>query len=194
MQVDKPYAKPYVLRGHDREVTAVAWCPTDPHSIATCGDDATIKLWSVQRPWPPAPPTYDPPQHQVSSCSLVQIVSFVIVRVSLGSHFCVLGCLRSPCEHMWTIWGCTWGLPGAPLGVRCGVLGGVVGVSWASPGGSLGSCVVALACDLGLLGVALQGGASAHDRRSCLKRPTNGMAICAMAVARLAHMVVTLSF
>lgn len=55
MQVDKPYAKPYVLCGHDREVTAVAWCPTDSHSIATCGDDATVKLWSVQRPWPPAP-------------------------------------------------------------------------------------------------------------------------------------------
>lgn len=55
LQVDKPYAKPYVLRGHDREVTAVAWCPTDPHSIATCGDDATVKLWSVQRPWPPVP-------------------------------------------------------------------------------------------------------------------------------------------
>ena len=55
LQVDRPYAKPYVLQGHDREVTAVAWCPTDPHSIATCGDDATIKLWSVRRPWPPAP-------------------------------------------------------------------------------------------------------------------------------------------
>ena len=55
LQVDKPYAKPYVLRGHDREVTAVAWCPTDSHSIATCGDDDTVKLWSVQRPWPPVP-------------------------------------------------------------------------------------------------------------------------------------------
>ncbi|KAL0019055.1 hypothetical protein WJX79_000368 [Trebouxia sp. C0005] len=54
-QVDMPQAKPHVLRDHEREVTAVAWCPTDPHSIATCGDDATVKLWSVQRPWPPAP-------------------------------------------------------------------------------------------------------------------------------------------
>ncbi len=55
--MDTPQAKPYVLRGHGREVTAVAWCPTDSHSVATCGDDATVKLWSVQRPWPPAPKT-----------------------------------------------------------------------------------------------------------------------------------------
>lgn len=59
-QVDTPRAKPYMLQGHEREVTAVAWCPTDPHSIATCGDDATVKLWSVQRPWPPPAPKAAP--------------------------------------------------------------------------------------------------------------------------------------
>lgn len=59
-----------MLRGHDREVTAVAWCPTDPHSIATCGDDATVKLWSVQRPWPPAP-RCAPQVGPVPACSLL---------------------------------------------------------------------------------------------------------------------------
>lgn len=79
MQVDKPYAKPYVLRGHDREVTAVAWCPTDAHSIATCGDDATVKLWNVQRPWPPAP-QYAP---QVG-----QLLCQCLLLFFLWSHVC----------------------------------------------------------------------------------------------------------
>lgn len=54
LQVRAPHMRPHVLEGHDREVTAVAWCPSDPHRIATCGDDATVKLWSLQRQWPPA--------------------------------------------------------------------------------------------------------------------------------------------
>ncbi len=34
-QVDKPWAKPVALRGHAREVTGVAWCPTDPLQVAS---------------------------------------------------------------------------------------------------------------------------------------------------------------
>lgn len=36
--------RPYVLPGHEGEVTAVAWCPTDFDQIATTADDATIKV------------------------------------------------------------------------------------------------------------------------------------------------------
>lgn len=194
MQVDKPYAKPYVLRGHDREVTAVAWCPTDPHSIATCGDDATIKLWSVQRPWPPAPPAYHPPQQQVSSCSLVH-VSFVS---SWGP----------PWGHMWTAWG-VFGSSGVSLGshVDSGdVLGVFLGVSlgsnvdylevW-SPGHLLGSPWGHVWTTWHVIGAWLGvrgGGSLGCPYRSCLKQLTNGMAICSAAVARLAHMVVTYHF
>jgi len=40
---------PYTLRGHDSEVTAVAWCPTDFCQLATTADDYTIKVWNIQR-------------------------------------------------------------------------------------------------------------------------------------------------
>ena len=38
-----------VLRGHAREVTGVAWCPTDPLQLATCGDDASVRVWALAR-------------------------------------------------------------------------------------------------------------------------------------------------
>ncbi|KAL4550117.1 hypothetical protein Ndes2526B_g08287 [Nannochloris sp. 'desiccata'] len=40
---------PYTLRGHDSEVTAVAWCPTDFCQLATTADDYTIKVWNIHR-------------------------------------------------------------------------------------------------------------------------------------------------
>ncbi|KAK9820123.1 hypothetical protein WJX72_006352 [[Myrmecia] bisecta] len=52
-QVDRPYQHPYMLAGHTHEVTAVAWCPTDFGLLATCGDDFMVKLWTIDRPWPP---------------------------------------------------------------------------------------------------------------------------------------------
>lgn len=41
---------PYALHGHDSEVTCVAWCPTDPCKVATCGDDCSVRLWHVEAP------------------------------------------------------------------------------------------------------------------------------------------------
>ena len=38
-----------MLTGHTKEVTAVAWCPTDLSKIATCSDDNDLRLWRVNR-------------------------------------------------------------------------------------------------------------------------------------------------
>jgi len=46
-QVDRPQDGPYKLDGHDGEVSSVAWCPSDFCQLASCGDDATVRLWSV---------------------------------------------------------------------------------------------------------------------------------------------------
>ncbi|KAI3428243.1 hypothetical protein D9Q98_006623 [Chlorella vulgaris] len=52
-EVDAPDgASPYVLSGHQGEVTAVAWCPSDFHQIATTADDATVKVWHISRQQP----------------------------------------------------------------------------------------------------------------------------------------------
>jgi denticleless len=40
---------PYTLKGHESEVTAVAWCPTDFCQLATTADDHTIKVWNINR-------------------------------------------------------------------------------------------------------------------------------------------------
>jgi len=55
-QVDRPRAKPVTLVGHAREVTAVAWAPTEPFQVVTCGDDASVRVWALQRRAPPAAP------------------------------------------------------------------------------------------------------------------------------------------
>ncbi|KAL6766582.1 hypothetical protein ACKKBG_A36625 [Auxenochlorella protothecoides x Auxenochlorella symbiontica] len=34
------------LEGHEGEVTAVAWCPTDPDRLASAADDATVRVWA----------------------------------------------------------------------------------------------------------------------------------------------------
>ena len=50
MQVDGAEGgQPYTLAGHEGEVTAVAWCATDPEQIATTADDATVRVWTVKR-------------------------------------------------------------------------------------------------------------------------------------------------
>jgi WD40 repeat protein len=36
-----------MLTGHTKEVTAVAWCPSDMTKIATCSDDSDLRLWRV---------------------------------------------------------------------------------------------------------------------------------------------------
>ncbi|KAL4422044.1 hypothetical protein ABPG77_004860 [Micractinium sp. CCAP 211/92] len=52
-EVDAPDgASPYVLAGHQGEVTAVAWCPSDFDQIATTADDATLKVWHIRRQQP----------------------------------------------------------------------------------------------------------------------------------------------
>lgn len=52
MQVDKPWAPPLVLEGHSGEVSGVAWCQADACQVATCGDDAVVKVWKVNRDAP----------------------------------------------------------------------------------------------------------------------------------------------
>ena len=52
MQVDRPGSAPLVLEGHTGEVSGVAWCQTDQNEVATCGDDAVVKVWRVNREAP----------------------------------------------------------------------------------------------------------------------------------------------
>jgi hypothetical protein len=49
VQVDDPSVPPVSLPGHTGEVTAVAWCPSDYCQIATAADDATLRVWSLDR-------------------------------------------------------------------------------------------------------------------------------------------------
>ena len=46
-QIDRPEIAPLMLTGHTKEVTAVAWCPSDMTKIATCSDDSDLRLWRV---------------------------------------------------------------------------------------------------------------------------------------------------
>jgi WD40 repeat protein len=36
-----------VTGGHEREVTAVCWCPTQPYQLATCSEDSTVCVWNA---------------------------------------------------------------------------------------------------------------------------------------------------
>ena len=47
LQIDCPEVAPLMLTGHTKEVTAVAWCPSDMTKIATCSDDSHLRLWRV---------------------------------------------------------------------------------------------------------------------------------------------------
>ncbi|XP_031477958.1 uncharacterized protein LOC116249011 [Nymphaea colorata] len=44
-QVDEPEAAPVMLEGHEAEVTAVDWCPSEIGKIATAADDYTVRIW-----------------------------------------------------------------------------------------------------------------------------------------------------
>ena len=45
----RPGDAPTRLVGHGAEVTGVAWCPTDGGEVATCSDDATVRVWRLVR-------------------------------------------------------------------------------------------------------------------------------------------------
>ena len=48
-QVDRPHDGAYAIKGHDGEVSGVSWCQSDFGKIATCSDDSTYKVWSIDR-------------------------------------------------------------------------------------------------------------------------------------------------
>lgn len=58
-QVAEPQRAPIVLPGHRMEVTGAAWCPSGSIAagsergsvgqVATCSDDATVRLWTIRR-------------------------------------------------------------------------------------------------------------------------------------------------
>ncbi|CAH2045156.1 unnamed protein product [Thlaspi arvense] len=47
-QVNKPQEDPTVLKGHDYEVTAVDWSPSEIGKVATASDDFTVRLWNIE--------------------------------------------------------------------------------------------------------------------------------------------------
>ncbi|KAK9119795.1 hypothetical protein Scep_017888 [Stephania cephalantha] len=47
-QVKRPQEGPLRLEGHEGEVTAVAWCPSETGKLATCSDDFTVRIWNTQ--------------------------------------------------------------------------------------------------------------------------------------------------
>ncbi|KAL1831412.1 hypothetical protein ACET3Z_001063 [Daucus carota] len=47
-QVNKPEAKPTILKGHCGEATAVDWSPSEPGKVATSSDDLTIRFWDIR--------------------------------------------------------------------------------------------------------------------------------------------------
>ncbi|KAF8049618.1 hypothetical protein N665_2169s0008 [Sinapis alba] len=47
-QVNKPQVDPTILKGHDSEVTAVDWSPSEIGKVATASDDFTVRLWNVE--------------------------------------------------------------------------------------------------------------------------------------------------
>ncbi|KAF8378243.1 hypothetical protein HHK36_029582 [Tetracentron sinense] len=48
-QVKKPQVEPVTLKGHEGEVTAVNWCPSEIGKIATSSDDFTVRIWNIQK-------------------------------------------------------------------------------------------------------------------------------------------------
>ncbi|RXH69504.1 hypothetical protein DVH24_037288 [Malus domestica] len=47
-QVNKPQEDPVVLKGHDREVTAVDWSQFEVGKMVTSSDDFTVRIWNSQ--------------------------------------------------------------------------------------------------------------------------------------------------
>ncbi|XP_065843402.1 denticleless protein homolog [Oscarella lobularis] len=48
-QIDSPDKPPFVLTGHAKEVTSVAWCRQDATRLATCSDDNSVRIWRLDR-------------------------------------------------------------------------------------------------------------------------------------------------
>jgi len=48
-EVDWPSRKPIMLQGHKGEVSGVDWCTTDFTKIASCSDDATVRIWTIRK-------------------------------------------------------------------------------------------------------------------------------------------------
>ncbi|XP_021892022.1 denticleless protein homolog isoform X2 [Carica papaya] len=60
-QLNRPKAHPIILKSHDGEVTAVAWCPTDSDKLATASDDYTVRAWNLRSSYCPrsrSPPSF----------------------------------------------------------------------------------------------------------------------------------------
>ncbi|CAG7872635.1 unnamed protein product, partial [Brassica rapa] len=47
-QVNKPHVDPTVLKGHDKEVTAVDWSSSEIGKVVTASDDFTVRLWNIE--------------------------------------------------------------------------------------------------------------------------------------------------
>ncbi|KAK8937589.1 hypothetical protein KSP40_PGU006638 [Platanthera guangdongensis] len=48
-RVNKPESAPVLLRGHEKEVTAVAWCSTEVGKLATSSDDYMVRVWNIKK-------------------------------------------------------------------------------------------------------------------------------------------------
>jgi WD40 repeat protein len=48
--LQEPYSRPYVLSGHTKEVTCVAWSPKLVDLVATCSDDTSLRVWHSGTP------------------------------------------------------------------------------------------------------------------------------------------------
>ncbi|XP_066931067.1 denticleless protein homolog [Clytia hemisphaerica] len=46
-QVNKPKEAPWLLKGHESEVTSVTWSPHQGDKIVTCSDDNTFRIWRM---------------------------------------------------------------------------------------------------------------------------------------------------
>ncbi|KAJ8432151.1 hypothetical protein Cgig2_006853 [Carnegiea gigantea] len=54
-QVRHPHKDPIALTSHEKEVTAVNWCPNELGKIATASDDFTVRFWDIQTRYCPSP-------------------------------------------------------------------------------------------------------------------------------------------
>ncbi|NXX20857.1 DTL protein, partial [Podargus strigoides] len=66
-KVSEPSLPPRILLGHSREVTSIAWCPSDFTKIATCSDDNTMRIWRLRRR----------PEEEKSTFSKINLVGWV---------------------------------------------------------------------------------------------------------------------
>ncbi|KAI3985632.1 hypothetical protein MKX01_033915, partial [Papaver californicum] len=48
-KLKNPEEDPIILEGHEGEVTAVDWCPSEIGKIATASDDFTVRVWNIQK-------------------------------------------------------------------------------------------------------------------------------------------------